>query len=65
MPSSCSKGLRRERRVQREEALGVGSERLGAALRAGAHDAELDDLVDPRRAEVRAKLEVANPRWIT
>ena len=51
--------------MQREEALGVGSERLGAALRAGAHDAELDDLVDPRRAEVRAKLEVANPRWIT
>ncbi len=42
----------------------AASERLGAALRAGAHDAELDDLVDPLRAEVRAKLEVANPRWI-
>ena len=38
--------------------------RLAAALRAGRHDAELDALVDPLRAEVRAKLEVANPRWI-
>ena len=37
---------------------------LAAALRAGAHDADLDALVDPLRAEVRAKLEVANPRWI-
>ena len=37
---------------------------LAAALRSGAHDAELDALVDPLRAEVRAKLEVANPRWI-
>jgi len=35
-----------------------------AALRSGAHDAELDALVDQLRAEVRAKLEVANPRWI-
>ena len=37
---------------------------LAAALRAGEHDAGLDALVDPLRAEVRAKLEVANPRWI-
>lgn len=37
---------------------------LAAALRAGEHDAGLDDLVDPLRAQVRAKLEVANPRWI-
>jgi aminoglycoside phosphotransferase (APT) family kinase protein len=38
--------------------------RLAAAVRGGAHDAGLDALVDPMRAEVRAKLEVANPRWI-
>ena len=38
--------------------------KLAAALRAGEHDAGLDALVDPLRAEVRAKLEVANPRWI-
>lgn len=38
--------------------------RLAAALRAGEHDAGLDALVDTLRAEVRAKLEVANPRWI-
>jgi len=38
--------------------------RLAAALRAGEHDGELDSLVDPLRAQVRAKLEVANPRWI-
>jgi aminoglycoside phosphotransferase (APT) family kinase protein len=40
------------------------SAQLAAALRAGERDAELDALVDPLRAEVRAKLEVANPRWI-
>jgi aminoglycoside phosphotransferase (APT) family kinase protein len=38
--------------------------RLAAEVRAGTHDAGLDALVDPLRAEVRAKLEVANPRWI-
>ena len=38
--------------------------RLAASLRAGEHDDALDDLVDPLRAEVRAKLEVANPRWL-
>ena len=38
--------------------------KLAAALAAGEHDAGLDALVDPLRAEVRAKLEVANPRWI-
>jgi Domain of unknown function (DUF6285) len=38
--------------------------RLSAALRGGAHDADLDSVVDPLRAQVRAKLEVANPRWI-
>ena len=38
--------------------------RLAAALRAGAHDAELDASSITLRAEVRAKLEVANPRWI-
>jgi len=37
--------------------------RLAAALRAGEHDAGLDELVDPLRAEVRAKLAVANPAW--
>jgi aminoglycoside phosphotransferase (APT) family kinase protein len=38
--------------------------RLAGALRAGEHDAGLDALVDTLRAEVRAKLEVANPRWV-
>jgi aminoglycoside phosphotransferase (APT) family kinase protein len=38
--------------------------RLSAALRGGAHDADLDSVVDLLRAQVRAKLEVANPRWI-
>ncbi len=38
--------------------------RLAAELRAGEHDTGLDALVGPLRAEVRAKLEVANPRWI-
>jgi aminoglycoside phosphotransferase (APT) family kinase protein len=37
---------------------------LSAALRGGDHDADLDSLIDPLRAQVRAKLEVANPRWI-
>ena len=38
--------------------------RLAAELRAGEHDDALDASVDPLRAEVRAKLEVANPRWL-
>jgi aminoglycoside phosphotransferase (APT) family kinase protein len=37
---------------------------LAAALRSGAHDGALGALVDPLRARVRAKLEVANPRWL-
>ncbi|MEA2310940.1 MAG: hypothetical protein QOE28_908 [Solirubrobacteraceae bacterium] len=37
--------------------------KLGAELRGGAHDGALDALVDPLRAEVLAKLEVANPGW--
>jgi uncharacterized protein DUF6285 len=38
---------------------------LAAELRSGAHDERLHELVEPLRAEVRAKLEVANPRWLT
>jgi aminoglycoside phosphotransferase (APT) family kinase protein len=36
---------------------------LSAALRAGLHDGELRELVDPLRAQTRAKLKVANPPW--
>ncbi len=36
---------------------------LSAALRAGSHDGELQELVDPLRAQTRAKLKVANPGW--
>ena len=42
----------------------AGLDALVDTLRAGEHDAGLDALVDTLRAEVRAKLEVANPRWI-
>lgn len=38
---------------------------LSCALRAGEHDDALESLVDPLRAEVRAKLEVVNPRWLS
>lgn len=38
--------------------------RLSARLRSGACDEALDALVDPLRAQVRAKLEIANPRWL-
>jgi aminoglycoside phosphotransferase (APT) family kinase protein len=38
--------------------------RLSGELRAGRHDARLSELLDPLRARVRAKLEVANPRWL-
>lgn len=37
---------------------------LATELRSGVHDQNLDALLDPLRAIVRAKLEVANPRWI-
>ena len=41
------------------------SAELAARVRAGSLDGQLDGLVDTLRAEVRAKLEVANPRWLT
>jgi aminoglycoside phosphotransferase (APT) family kinase protein len=36
---------------------------LAGALRAGARDAELELLIDPLRAQVRAKLRIAHPGW--
>jgi aminoglycoside phosphotransferase (APT) family kinase protein len=53
--------------VAREQPAPAGREdaaRLAAEIRAGAHDDDLDALIDPQRAAVRGKLEVANPRWI-
>jgi hypothetical protein len=47
------------------EGLGVADEtELAAAIRAGALDDRRSEVVDILRATVRAKLEVANPRYL-
>jgi aminoglycoside phosphotransferase (APT) family kinase protein len=38
--------------------------KLSAALRAGSHDADFDELVDQLRAQTLAKLMVAHPDWL-
>jgi hypothetical protein len=47
------------------QALGVASEAdLAAAIRSGSLDDRTDDVVNVLRESVRAKLEVANPRYL-
>ena len=47
------------------QSLGVGSEaELAAAIRSGALDDRVDDVTEFLRETVRAKLEVANPKYL-
>ncbi len=49
--------------IPKQPAARERSAALCAQVRAGSLDGRLDGLIETQRAEVRAKLEVANPRW--